>query len=203
MAQVVYEENTLAGGGKETTLYLQQEALGSVGLVSDSAGNEVERTYFEPFGGKVDAFGKAAAPLLGQVKLGFTGHRHDDELGLVNMIGRLYDPVQKRFLTPDPFIAQPLSGQSYNRYAYVVNNPLRYTDPSGYQQVPAGSGSSAAVTGGEHDVVQMPLEEITGRRPGVAVSTEGQTIAPTGGVTPPPPPPPPPPSPSITPNLGR
>jgi hypothetical protein len=74
-----------------------REALGSVGLVTDNKGGEVDRTYFDPFGEKVNALGEPIAPLLGDVKLGFTGHRHDDELGLIDMKGRVFDPVQKRF----------------------------------------------------------------------------------------------------------
>ncbi|MCK9451216.1 MAG: hypothetical protein M0Q90_05955 [Bacteroidales bacterium] len=46
--------------------------------------------------------------------------------------GRVYDPLIGHVLSPDPFIQQPEYSQSYNRYGYVFNNPLRYTDPSGY-----------------------------------------------------------------------
>jgi RHS repeat-associated protein len=56
----------------------------------------------------------------------------DEELGLVFMRGRVYDPKLGRFLTADPFIGNALSGQSWHRYAYVENNPLKYTDPSGF-----------------------------------------------------------------------
>ena len=48
------------------------------------------------------------------------------------MNGRVYDPDLGRFLSPDPYIQAPKNLQSYNRYAYVINNPLSYTDPSGY-----------------------------------------------------------------------
>ena len=48
------------------------------------------------------------------------------------MNGRIYDPTLGRFLQADPFIQAPRNSQSYNRYAYVLNNPLSYTDPSGY-----------------------------------------------------------------------
>jgi hypothetical protein len=47
------------------------------------------------------------------------------------MNGRLYDPVLGRFLSPDPYIADPAFTQSYNRYSYVLNNPLKYNDPTG------------------------------------------------------------------------
>jgi RHS repeat-associated protein len=63
---------------------------------------------------------------------GFTSHEHLDELNLIHMNGRVYDPVLGRFMTADPFIQAPGNLQSYNRYSYVFNNPLAYTDPSGY-----------------------------------------------------------------------
>lgn len=46
--------------------------------------------------------------------------------------GRIYDPTLGRFLQADPFIQAPTNSQSYNRYSYVLNNPMSYTDPSGY-----------------------------------------------------------------------
>nr|WP_262902739.1 RHS repeat-associated core domain-containing protein [Flavobacterium hibisci] len=51
------------------------------------------------------------------------------------MNGRLYDPVLRSFLMPDNFIQQTENTQNYNRYAYVLNNPLMYTDPSGEEAI--------------------------------------------------------------------
>ena len=48
------------------------------------------------------------------------------------MNGRMYDPVIGRVLSPDNFVQDPTNTQSYNRYSYCLNNPLRYTDPSGW-----------------------------------------------------------------------
>lgn len=56
----------------------------------------------------------------------------DDEIGLINMNAREYDPVLGRFLTPDTFVQYPQNTQGFNRYSYVHNNPLSYTDPSGH-----------------------------------------------------------------------
>jgi RHS repeat-associated protein len=64
--------------------------------------------------------------------LGYTGHESIPEVGLIHMNGRVYDPELGRFLSADPNIQSPDDSQSYNRYSYVQNNPLRYTDPSGY-----------------------------------------------------------------------
>ncbi len=56
-----------------------------------------------------------------------------DQLDLVHMNGRVYDPYTARFLTADPLIQDPVNGQSYNRYSYVLNNPTNWTDPTGFE----------------------------------------------------------------------
>ncbi|MEO0508982.1 MAG: RHS repeat-associated core domain-containing protein [Verrucomicrobiota bacterium] len=63
---------------------------------------------------------------------GYTGHEMMDELGLVHMNGRIYDPQLGRFLSADLVVQFPLNLQTYNRYTYVGNNPLGFVDPSGY-----------------------------------------------------------------------
>ena len=63
---------------------------------------------------------------------GFTGHEMLDAVGAVHMNGRVYDPALGRFLQADPFVQFPANLQSHNRYSYALNNPLSYTDPSGY-----------------------------------------------------------------------
>lgn len=62
---------------------------------------------------------------------GYTGHEHLPWFGLINMNARLYDPVTARFLSPDPYVQAPDCTQSFNRYAYALNNPMRYSDKSG------------------------------------------------------------------------
>ncbi len=62
---------------------------------------------------------------------GFTGHEHLEMFGLINMNGRMYDPVMSTFLSVDNYVQAPDFSQSFNRYAYCWNNPLRYTDPDG------------------------------------------------------------------------
>ena len=62
---------------------------------------------------------------------GFTGHEYLDMFGLINMNGRVYDPVASRFLSPDSFIQAPGLALNYNGYVYCLNNPLKYTDPDG------------------------------------------------------------------------
>ena len=67
---------------------------------------------------------------------GYTGHEMLDNLGLIHMNGRVYDPGLGRFLSADPYVTLPYDGQGLNRYAYVLNNPLAFTDPSGFDPIP-------------------------------------------------------------------
>ena len=62
---------------------------------------------------------------------GYTGHEMLPEFGLINMNGRLYDSQLGRFLSPDNYVQEPYSSQSFNRYSYCMNNPLKYVDPDG------------------------------------------------------------------------
>ena len=62
---------------------------------------------------------------------GYTGHEHLFGFGLINMNGRMYDPLIGRFLSPDPYVANTTNTQDFNRYTYARNNPLKYTDPDG------------------------------------------------------------------------
>jgi RHS repeat-associated protein len=63
---------------------------------------------------------------------GFTGHEMLDDVGLIHMNGRLYDPVLGRMCAADPYVQEPELVQNYNRYSYVLNNPLSAVDPSGH-----------------------------------------------------------------------
>ena len=66
---------------------------------------------------------------------GFTGHEMLDDLGLVHMNGRIYDPLLGRFLSADLVVQNPTSLQCFNRYSYVMNSPLTLTDPSGFEAI--------------------------------------------------------------------
>jgi RHS repeat-associated protein len=63
---------------------------------------------------------------------GFTGHEHVDHANIIHMNGRIYDSYTGRFMQAYPMVQAPENCQNLNRYSYVLNNPLSYTDPSGY-----------------------------------------------------------------------
>ena len=90
-----------------------------------------------------DAWGKQTVTLntIG-LHRGYTGHKMLSEFDIINMNqrslsrsgesnGRLYDPVLGRFFSPDNYVQMPDNSQNFNRYSYCLNNPLKYTDPSG------------------------------------------------------------------------
>ena len=86
---------------------------------------------------------------------GYTGHEHLDMFILINMNTRLYDPILGQFQSADPFVQMPENPQSYNRYAYAMNNPLNYTDPDGVRvhlvvgaAIGRGAGASDGFTNG-------------------------------------------------------
>jgi len=56
-----------------------------------------------------------------------------DDTGLYYYGARFYDPAIGRFISPDSMIQAPANPQSFNRYSYVINNPLKYTDPTGHE----------------------------------------------------------------------
>ncbi|MFY2560891.1 RHS repeat-associated core domain-containing protein [Corallococcus terminator] len=121
--------------GAETVAYLHTDNLGSVESVTASGGVVLAHYKHDPFGLRKNASNPALAynGSPANPRLGFTGHEEDDELGLINMKGRMYDPKLGRFLSPDPVVQAPLFGQSLNRYSYVLNNPLSFTDPTGFE----------------------------------------------------------------------
>jgi RHS repeat-associated protein len=129
LTQVSYSDDGTTQ--KEWHEYVHSDALGSAVAVTDD-NSAVTRFDSEPFGKRIQPNGAAYAGLLPNVQVGFTGHHMDDDLGLVNMKGRIYDPSQRRFISPDPLVARPMNAQGYNRYSYVYNNPLNLTDPSGF-----------------------------------------------------------------------
>ncbi|WP_072682471.1 FG-GAP-like repeat-containing protein [Arcobacter sp. LA11] len=114
--------------------FLHYDNLGSVDTITDNLGVVVERRAYKPFGKQLnlDKFGNEVQTTSPTTNRGFTGHEHINEVGLIHMNGRVYDPTIARFLSADPHIQDSKDTQSYNRYTYVKNNPLKYTDPSGF-----------------------------------------------------------------------
>jgi RHS repeat-associated protein len=122
--------------------YYHRDHLGSVTAMSDEVGKVRDAAWgadagvmgYDPWGARRSPNGLPAASSFKQQvgRREFTGHETIPDVGLVNMNGRVYDPALGRFLAPDPNIQFIADLQSYNRYSYVLNNPLSHTDPTGY-----------------------------------------------------------------------
>lgn len=119
-----------------STRYLHRDHAGSVTHVTNETGTVVQTLAYDAWGARrdpsnwTDYAAQPPAPTLRQPQ--YTGHEGLHDVGIVHMNGRIYDPKLGRVLSADPIVQFPGSGQSFNRYSYTLNNPLRYTDPSGF-----------------------------------------------------------------------
>jgi RHS repeat-associated protein len=130
----VAQYTTRTAGAAETR-FLYRDQLGSATLVASEAGGVTETLAYDAQGKRRFPNGTddTAGTLTGTATdRGYTGHEHLDPLGLIHMNGRLYDPRVGRFISADPRGVIVKNPQSWNRYSYVLNNPNRYTDPTGY-----------------------------------------------------------------------
>ncbi|MDV3636978.1 hypothetical protein CMU84_17670 [Elizabethkingia anophelis] len=104
--------------------FLHKDYLGSILAISDEQGNLVQEAHF-------DAWGQLVRGSISLIGRGYTSHEHFEDISIIHMNGRLYDPLLRRFLNADENIQDPNNTQNYNKYGYVLNNPLMYNDPSG------------------------------------------------------------------------
>jgi RHS repeat-associated protein len=119
--------------------WVHHDRLGSAVAITDGGGNLKEKLAYDAWGKRRSLDGAllngtpTPDSLDGVVdNKGFTGHEMLDQLDLVHMNGRIYEPFVGRFMSGDPLIQDPVNGQNYNRYSYVLNNPTNLTDPTGF-----------------------------------------------------------------------
>jgi RHS repeat-associated protein len=168
---------TKAGATSVAYDYLHRDHLGSVDTITGENGSVLHRLSHDPFGARRESNWSSdlTTPSLNTIlaansthtSRGFTDHEHLDRTGIVHMNGRLYDPRMGRFLQPDPFVDNPANSQSYNRYAYVRNQPLALVDPSGFMAdgieeiITTGSrgGPNVVITDMRRTVFHFPENE--------------------------------------------
>ena len=125
-------------------VFLHKDYIGSVLAITDDAGNKLEQRHFDAWGNLTHLKIGSNAIITDKNQIrdylangnlvidrGYTSHEHFAEVGIIHMNGRLYDPLLRRFLNADENIQDPYNTQNYNKYGYVMNNPLMYNDPSG------------------------------------------------------------------------
>ncbi len=109
----------------DVVYYLHGDHLGSTSVASSDSGVLHSRQGYYPYGEVRYVTGELPT------EFGFTGQRKDSYVELYQMGARWYNPYLNRFISADTIVPEPASPSDFNRYAYVRNNPLRYTDPDG------------------------------------------------------------------------
>ena len=123
--------------GTRNLRYFLTDHLGSTLVIVDQGQVVLQRMSYDAWGRRRNADGTDdTGPLWGSLKntedhSGYTGHETLDQLGLVNMNARFYDPILGRHTSADPTVPDPANAQAFNRYSYVLNNALVFTDPTG------------------------------------------------------------------------
>lgn len=119
--------------------FAYQDYQGTILAIADDNGGIVEEYSYDAWGNRRDesTLENNYYPTGGNgvwqgfFHRGYTSHEHMECFGLINMNGRLYDPLLGRMLSPDKYVQAPDFSQNFNRYSYAWNNPLTYSDPSG------------------------------------------------------------------------
>ena len=130
----IYKSISDNGVNSSAINYLHRDHIGSVSEITDGNGVVVESLSFDAFGKRRNVnWSDATSQIVAQnTKRSFTGHEYLDDVGLIHMNGRVYDPDLGRFMSADPFVKFAASTQGFNRYSYTDNNPLSRVDPSGF-----------------------------------------------------------------------
>ncbi|CCD94777.1 hypothetical protein BRAO375_3690005 [Bradyrhizobium sp. ORS 375] len=125
---------TAASGTTLTLRYFHTDHLGSIVALTDENGLLQQRLSYDAWGKRrnVDGTDDVAGSTTSQTTRGFTGQEELSVAGLVHLNGRVYDPLLARFTSADPTVTEPLNPQGWNRYSYVGNDPLTFTDPNGF-----------------------------------------------------------------------
>jgi RHS repeat-associated protein len=123
--------------GTSSTTFAVPDHLGSSDTLLSESGATIAKESFGSFGTRRGSNWSATtapdwAAIANTTRQGFTGHEMLDNVGLVHMNGRVYDPALGRFLSADPLLGDLGDSQAINPYAYVGNRPLNATDPTGY-----------------------------------------------------------------------
>jgi len=151
--------------------WLVADQIGTPRMVLDKTGalSGVKRHDYYPFGEEIFA-GQGGRTLQqgytnDNLKRKFAGYERDDETGLDFAQARYYDSELGRFITPDPLLSSgyTTSPQSWNRYSYVMNQPLNLVDPSGlfvWSEELGGSATDAELRQNQCAAAQCTADEV-------------------------------------------
>jgi RHS repeat-associated protein len=167
--------------------YFSLDHLGSVSVITDQGGNVVQRLSFDPWGKQRNANGTSTAcgTITSSTTRGFTGQEEMPTQCLVNLNARLYDASIGKFMVADSITSEPYNGQSYNRYAYVTNNPLSFTDPTGHYNFADAMRGGLGAGDISYSIVFSPGTQYDVTLSATWITTRGTTIIGAGVITPP------------------
>jgi RHS repeat-associated protein len=191
--QIIYDLQSVSG---TQVTYVTADHLGSGNLLLNSSGTTLINENYSAYGyrrssnwsGPLSTSSGDYSTISSTTRRGFTDAFHEmiDNLGLIHMNGRVYDPVIGRFLSADPLPGVVCQSQSWNPYSYVRNQPLRLTDPTGLADAPPDTIKSegqtlAAPPGSEDNPTPQPDTNVTGNNwvPGGPRSSTTPSV--TGG----------------------
>jgi RHS repeat-associated protein len=151
VVDVVAFDAPSSGSATRLTHYLHKDHLGSVVRISDEKGKAGAWLSYDPWG-----FIKKPPIKPDHWNRGYTGHQEIVDALLVHMNGRVYDPGIASFTSPDLATQALTDTRTFNRYAYVFDNPLKYTDPTGYWPHIGGfiGGIVSGIVGGVVGIAQ-------------------------------------------------
>ncbi len=143
--------------GTAVERYFHKDNLGSPVVVTDASQTVLERMAYDAWGRRRQSNGlevgwqylNAQSATNTMDHRGYTGQEQLDDLSLVHLNGRVYDPMTGRMTSPDPTIPNPYDLQSLNRASYVLNSPMDKTDPTGFEYV-----TGSMISHPEEDVVR-------------------------------------------------
>jgi len=121
--------------------YFHEDHLGGASIMTDEDGEVVAEYQYYPYGGTYSE--ETSGEDFGN-SYKYTGQEEDSEIGLYYYGSRYYNPEVTKFMSRDPavyderFLEMLRDPQSFNTYAYVRNNPIKYIDPSGEYVVETG-----------------------------------------------------------------
>jgi RHS repeat-associated protein len=152
-------------GTADTYHYTYTDHLGSILTVTNNSGVVEFEQNFDAWGRNRNAttwtYASIPAPQVWLYR-GYTGHEHLPEFKLINMNGRLYDPIVGRMLSPDNNVQMPDYTQNYNRYSYALNNPLRFTDPNGEEVITLATiGIAMLISAATYTAVHLATHEFS------------------------------------------
>lgn len=127
--QIARVEGIVGGDGE--IIYYHHDNLGSTRVMTDSQGKIVWEQDYMPFGEDLHKPGTVDVDYDINAEYKFTGQREVKGIGLYYYGARHYDPEIGRFITEDSYLGELVNPQSQNLYIYVMNNPLKYIDPTG------------------------------------------------------------------------